>query len=245
MALAASGEVRLFQTCLGEGIYPAVPEAARAVLSRQGLKVTCHSGAFCCGQAAFNEGLRSEALSLAEVFLEAFPPGRPIVVPSGSCASMLKVFYEDLLAERKDLLDRARALRPWIFEFSEYLIDVLKITDVGARFPRRVTYHPSCHLLRELHIDQAPRKLLRAVADLEFCELPGEGDCCGFGGLFSVKFPEISAAILRDKVANIQRSGAEAVVANDSGCLMQISGGLSRAGVKVETLHLAEVLARR
>ncbi len=238
-------EVQLFATCLGEEFFPEVESAAAAVLERRGLKVRRIDGAFCCGQPAFNEGLRGDALELARRMLAACAPGTPLIVPSGSCASMIRVFYRDLLAERPDLLARAAAMRPFVYEFSEFLVDVLKIKSVGARFARTVTYHPSCHLLRELKVRTQPLTLLSAVDGIRIVELREREECCGFGGLFSVKFPYISGAMLEDKIARIRESGAEVVVSNDCGCLMQIGGGLSRAGLAIETRHLAEVLASR
>jgi L-lactate dehydrogenase complex protein LldE len=238
-------EVALFSTCLGEEFFPGAIAAAKTVLSRLGLEVAIRQEAFCCGQAAFNEGMRRDATELAARFLDTHKPGTPVVVPSGSCASMIKVFYPDLLAGEPVLLEKARALIPWVHEFSEFLVNVLGVTDVGASFPYSVTYHPSCHLLRELHIVDAPRKLLQNVRGLKLCELPRNTECCGFGGLFSVKFPDISAAMLADKCKCIEQSGAEFVVANDGGCLMQMGGGLHRAGSRIRPRHLAEILASR
>jgi L-lactate dehydrogenase complex protein LldE len=238
-------EVTLFSTCLGEEFFPGVVAAAKTVLGRLGLEVNVRSGAFCCGQAAFNEGMRRSATELAARFLDTHKPGIPIVVPSGSCASMLKVFYPDLLADEPPLLEKARELIPWVHEFSEFLVDVLGVTDVGASFPHSVTYHPSCHLLRELRVVDPPRKLLENVRGLKLCELSRSTECCGFGGLFSVKFPDISAAMLADKCKCIEQTGAEYIVANDGGCLMQMGGGLHREGSRIRTLHLAEILASR
>jgi L-lactate dehydrogenase complex protein LldE len=238
-------EVTLFATCLGEEFFPGVIGAAKSVLSGLGLEVTVRAEAFCCGQAAFNEGMRRDARELAARFLDTHKPGTPIVVPSGSCTSMLKVFYPDLLAGDPILLNKARELIPWVHEFSDFLVNVLEVTDVGASFPHRVAYHPSCHLLRELQVVEPPLKLLENVRGLQLCELPKATECCGFGGLFSVKFPDISAAMLADKCKCIESSGAEFVVANDGGCLMQIGGGLHRADSPVRTLHLAEILASR
>ncbi len=238
-------EVTLFSTCLGEEFFPGAIVAAKTVLTGLGLEVAIRRQAFCCGQAAFNEGMRRDATELAARFLDAHKPGTPVVVPSGSCASMIKVFYPDLLAGEPVLLEKARALIPWVHEFSQFLVDVLGVTDVGASFPHSVTYHPSCHLLRELHVVDAPRKLLQNVRGLKLCELPRSTECCGFGGLFSVKFPDISAAMLADKCKCIEQSGAEFVVANDGGCLMQMGGGLHRAASGIRTRHLAEILASR
>ncbi len=237
--------VTLFPTCLAEELFPQVADAATSVLERLRLTVRRPRRVFCCGQVAFNDGLRDEARALARKFLAVCKPGAPLVVPSGSCASMLRVFYPDLLAGEPALLEKHAALRPWLFEFSEFLVNVLKVTDVGARFERAVAYHPSCHLMRELGLDREPRMLLGAVRGLKMCDLENEAECCGFGGLFSVKFPHISAAMLTDKLAAIKASGAEVVVANDCGCLMQIGGGLHRNQAAIETRHLAEILASR
>ena len=186
-----------------------------------------------------------EALDLARRFLNSVEPGIPIVVPSGSCTSMLKIFYGDLLADDPALSAKAMAIRPWVFELSQFIVNVLKVKYIGARYERAVAYHPSCHLMRELGVRDEPMTLLSAVAGIRIRELRDREECCGFGGMFSVKFPHISASMLEDKMARIRESGAEVVVANDCGCLMQIGGGLSRAGEKIEVRHLAEVLAAR
>src|SRR5713101_16999 len=221
-------EVQLFSTCLAEEFFPEVNDAAATVLERLRLKVTPVRGAFCCGQVAFNEGMRDEAVELARRLLNSVEPGIPIVAPSGSCASMLKIFYGDLLAGDSALAAKANAIRPWVFEFSQFIVNVLKVKYVGARYERA-----------------EPMMLLSAVGGIKLCELRDREECCGFGGMFSVKFPHISASMLEDKMARIKESGAEVVVANDCGCLMQIGGGLSRAGEKIEVRHLAEVLAAR
>jgi L-lactate dehydrogenase complex protein LldE len=238
-------EVTLFSTCLGEEFFPGAIAAARTVLQRLGIAVNVRREAFCCGQAAFNEGMRRDARELAARLLDTHKPGTPLVIPSGSCTSMIKVFYPDLLADEPALLQKANALIPWVHEFSEFLVNVAGVTDVGAAFPHSVTYHPSCHLMRELHVTEPPRRLLENVRGLRLCELPRSTECCGFGGLFSVKFPEISAAMLADKCKCIEQSGAEFVVANDGGCLMQMGGGLHRAGSRIRVRHLAEILASR
>src|SRR5580658_9271363 len=201
-------EVVLFPTCLAEEFFPEARDAATAVIERLRVNVRPMPGAFCCGQAAFNEGFRAEAKKLARRFLEACEPGTPIVIPSGSCTSMVKIFYSDLLAGEPELLAKAAAIRPWVFEFSQFLVDVLKVKYLGARFERAVAYHPSCHLMRELHArDEAPA-LLSAVSGIRLCEIREREECCGFGGLFSVKFPDISGAMLEDKIARIKESGA-------------------------------------
>jgi L-lactate dehydrogenase complex protein LldE len=238
-------EVRLFPTCLAEEFFPEARDAAATVLERLRVGVRPIKNAFCCGQAAFNEGFRDEARALARRFLDACTPGEPIVVPSGSCTSMIKIFYGDLLADDPELLAKAEAIRPWVFEFSQFLVDVLKVKYVGARFAHTVALHPSCHLLRELRVRDQPRELLSAVNGIKVVEIPRREECCGFGGLFSVKFPHISGSMLADKLATIRESGAEVVVSNDCGCLMQIGGGLHRAGDAIETRHIAEILAAR
>jgi L-lactate dehydrogenase complex protein LldE len=238
-------EVQLFSTCLAEEFFPEVNDASATVLERLRLKVTPIRGAFCCGQVAFNEGMREQAVDLARRFLKSVQPDVPIVVPSGSCTSMLKIFYGDLFADDPALAAKATAIRPWVFELSQFLVNVLKVKYLGARYERAVAYHPSCHLMRELGVRAEPMTLLSAVAGIKICDLRDREECCGFGGMFSVKFPHISASMLEDKMARIKESGAEVVIANDCGCLMQIGGGLSRKGEKIEVRHLAEVLAAR
>jgi L-lactate dehydrogenase complex protein LldE len=238
-------EVRLFGTCLAEEFYPSAVDAAARVLGGLKLKVRRVRRAFCCGQAAFNDGMREQAGELARRFLGACEPGVPVVVPSGSCAAMIKTFYADLLAGDPKLAARAASLKPWVYEFSQFLVGVMKVRYVGARFEHTVAYHPGCHLVREMGVRDEPRLLLSAVNGIRLCELRNSHECCGFGGMFSVKFPEISGGMLADKIATVRESGADTVVSADCGCLMQIGGGMNRAGMDVETRHLAEVLASR
>jgi L-lactate dehydrogenase complex protein LldE len=238
-------EVQLFATCLAEEFYPSAVDAAARVLGELRLKVRPIRLAFCCGQAAFNDGMRELARDLALRFLDSCEPGTPVVIPSGSCAAMVKVFYADLLADHPQAAAKALALRPWVYELSQFLVGVMKVRFLGARFERAVVYHPSCHLMREMGVRDEPRLLLSAVNGLRLLELRNFQECCGFGGMFSVKFPHISTAMLSDKVTSIRESGAEVVVANDCGCLMHIGGGLSRAGLRIDTRHLADVLASR
>jgi len=238
-------EVQLFATCLAEQFFPTAVEASVKLLEGLKLKVRPLRSAFCCGQAPFNEGLRDGALDLARRFLDACAPGVPIVVPSGSCASMVKNFYSDLLAEDAALAQKAALIRPWVFELSQFLVNVLKVKYVGARYERTVAYHPSCHLTRELGVGDEPRVLLGAVNGLKLVDFRNPEECCGFGGMFAVKFPHISVAMAQDKIERIKESGAEAIVANDCGCLMQLGGTMHRQGLKLEVRHLAEVLASR
>ncbi len=241
--------VSLFITCLVDQMFPDVGEAMVSTLRRLGVEVDFNEAQTCCGQVAFNTGYRPEARAMAEYFLRTFENDRAdfLVAPSGSCSAMVRNFYSELFAQPDDSewrrrLDRVRAR---LREFSELLVNELKVEDVGARFAARVTYHDACHLLRELGVAEQPRRLIKAVRDLEFVEMEAPDTCCGFGGTFSVKFGEISDAILREKLARISGSGVQYVIANDSSCLMQIAGGLSRAGSPIKTMHLAELLARR
>jgi L-lactate dehydrogenase complex protein LldE len=238
-------EVQLFATCLAEQFFPAAVEASVKVLERLKLKVRPLRKAFCCGQAPFNEGLRDDALDLARRFLGSCEPDVPLIIPSGSCASMVKIFYADLLAGDPALHERARAIRPWIFELSQFLVNVVKVKYVGARFERMVAYHPSCHLMRELRVADEPRLLLSNVNGLKLVNFRDPEECCGFGGTFAVKFPQISTAMAEDKITRLQESGAEVLVANDCGCLMQIGGTLHRRQIPIEVRHIAEVLAAR
>jgi L-lactate dehydrogenase complex protein LldE len=238
-------EVQLFAGCLAQTSFPQVAQAVNQVMVRLGLRVRSLTAAFCCGQMAFNDGLRHEATTLARRLLEAVDPSMPLVIPSGSCTAMVRVFYSDLLAGQPQLAEKARRLRTQVFEFSEFLTRVLGVTDVGARFERSVAYHPSCHLTRELRITDAPLALLKGVRGLTLREFEKSEECCGFGGLFSVKFPHISAAMLEDKITRISASDAEIVTSCDLGCLMHIGGGLHRRNSPIEVRHLAEVLASR
>jgi L-lactate dehydrogenase complex protein LldE len=238
-------EVQLFATCLAEEFFPAAVTATTSVLEGLKLKVRPLRAAFCCGQAPFNEGLRESALDLARRFLDTCRPGIPVVIPSGSCASMVKVFYSDLLAGDAALAEKAAAIRPWIFELSQFLVNVLKVKFVGARYERTVAYHPGCHLVRELGVRDEPRILLGAVQGLRLVDFRNPEECCGFGGMFSVKFPQISTAMAEDKIERLKESGAEVLVSNDCGCLMQLGGAMHRRGVAIEPRHLAEILASR
>jgi len=235
--------IQLFVTCLIDTLYPEIGEAVLHVLRRSGVIVDFLGDQTCCGQPAFNAGLRELARPMAEHTIRVFEATRgPIVVPSGSCAAMIRHSYLELFAQEPYWLPRARSLAARTYEFTEYLVDVLGISELGARFPGKITYHSSCHLLRELGVDRQPRLLLQAVKDVELVELPGTQECCGFGGVFSVEHPEISAAMLERKMANVQASGAPVVVSCDAGCIMNINGGLHRRGRSERALHIAQVL---
>lgn len=241
--------VSLFITCLVDQLFPDVGEAMVATLRRLGLEVSFNDAQTCCGQVAFNTGYRPEARVMAEHFVRVFEsdPADFIVAPSGSCTAMVRNYYGELFhgPDDREWQERLTRVRSRLREFSEFIVNELGVEDVGARFPSRVTYHDACHLLRELGISDQPRRLIRAVRDVDFVEMEAPDTCCGFGGTFSVKYGEISNAILQEKLARIANSGVEYVVANDSSCLMQIAGGLSRAGSPVKTMHLAELLAKQ
>ena len=241
--------VALFITCLVDQMFPDVGEAMVATLRRLGVEVSFNDAQTCCGQVAFNTGYRPEARSMAEHFIKVFESDRSefIVAPSGSCTAMVRNFYGELFhrPEDREWRERLARVKPKLREFSEFIVNELGVEDVGASFAHRVTYHDACHLLRELGISEQPRRLIRAVRDVDLVEMEAADTCCGFGGTFSVKYGEISNAILQEKLARIEKSGAEYVIANDSSCLMQIAGGLSRTGSPVKTMHLAELLAKR
>jgi len=237
--------VSLFVTCIVDQLFPNVGLAMAEVLERAGCLVDFPEAQTCCGQPAYNSGYRKEAAQVARHFLEVFRDAEYIVVPSGSCTSMIVHHFEDLFQKEPEWLEQARRLEPRVWEFSRFLLEVLRVEDVGARLEKVVTYHDSCHALRELGIKEGPRRLLARVRGLTLREMDIAEECCGFGGTFSVKLPEISGAMVRTKIESIRRTGAEAVVSLDSSCLMQIRGALSLAGLPIETMHLAEVLASR
>jgi L-lactate dehydrogenase complex protein LldE len=241
--------VSIFITCLVDQLFPDVGEAMVATLRRLGVEVSFNDAQTCCGQVAFNTGYRPEARAMAEHFVRTFEQDSAdfIVAPSGSCTAMVRNYYGELFhrPDDREWQERLTRVRPRLREFSEFIVNELGVEDVGARFPARVTYHDACHLLRELHVSDQPRRLIRAVRDVDFVEMEAPDTCCGFGGTFSVKYGEISNAILQEKLARIAKSGVEYVVANDSSCLMQIAGGLSRAGSPVKAMHLTELLAKQ
>jgi L-lactate dehydrogenase complex protein LldE len=237
--------VSLFVTCIVDQWYPQTGLAMAGVLERLGCEVDFPKGQTCCGQPAFNTGYRDEARSVARYFLRVFRSADYIVAPSGSCVSMVTKHFAELFQHEPQWLKEAHSLAPRLKEFSQFVVEVLKVEDVGARFERVVTFHDSCHGLRELGIREGPRRLLSKVRGLTLREMDAAEECCGFGGTFSVKFPEVSGGMTHTKIDSILRTGAEVVVGSDMSCLMQIQGVLSRAGLPVRTMHLAEVLAQR
>jgi len=237
---------QLFITCLAEQFYPNVLKDMVAVLERLGVRCELPEDQTCCGQPLFNSGFQARARELARGWLRAFAGSdAPIVSPSGSCVDMVRHHYPDLFPAGSAERRLAEELAGRTFECSEFLVRELKVVDVGARFPHRVTYHASCHLLRGLGLRDEPKQLLRAVEGLELLPLPGEETCCGFGGVFSVVYPEVSKAMMEAKLDNIQASGAEVVVAGDAGCLMNVGGGLRKRRSPIRAMHLIEVLAAR
>jgi L-lactate dehydrogenase complex protein LldE len=238
--------VSLFVTCLVDQLWPAVGAGAVEVLRRAGCEVVFDERQTCCGQPAFNTGYRNEARRLARRFIEVFEDGGAdyVVSPSGSCTAMAHHFH-DLFADDERWRRRAEALAARTYEFGGFLVNVLKVEDVGASFKGRVTWHDACHGLRDLGLREEPRKLIRGVRGAEFVELANADACCGFGGTFSVKYPEISVAILDHKIDAIEKAGVRAVVSGDASCLMQIGGRLTRNNSSVRTMHLAELLASR
>jgi L-lactate dehydrogenase complex protein LldE len=240
-------KVSLFITCIVDQLYPQVGMAMSNLLTRLGVEVTFNPEQTCCGQPAFNSGYRREARSVAVQMLRLFAreleSADYIVAPSGSCVTMVKKYYAELFADDAQMQAEAESVGARLYELSQFLVEVLGVEDVGASFEGRVTYHDSCHLLRELGVSQPPRKLIKAVRGADFVEMEEADVCCGFGGTFSIKYAEISSAMAADKIASIERSGADAVVACDASCLMQIAGLLSRRSSAVRPMHLAELLA--
>jgi L-lactate dehydrogenase complex protein LldE len=244
--------IALFATCLGDALYPDVSRATVRVLERLGHTVVFPVAQTCCGQMHINSGYFDEAAPLVrhhvETFEEALSGCDAIVAPSGSCVGSVRHQHAMVARTRGGeagvaLAERADAVAAKTYELSEFLVDVLGVTDVGAYYPHRVTYHPTCHSLRLLHVGDKPVRLLRAVRGLDLIELPAAESCCGFGGTFSVKNPDVSTAMLADKMANVLSTGAEICTAGDSSCLMHIGGGLSRLRAGVRAVHLAEILA--
>jgi L-lactate dehydrogenase complex protein LldE len=239
----------LFVTCIIDQFYPEVGEAAVRVLRRLGVEVEFDDSQTCCGQPAFNNGFWDDAKPVARKLLETYRGEGNLVVPSGSCTSMLRVFYNDLFHDEPESLLRAQALAPRAFEFSEFISEVVPAENLEGVFqpkkPMRVAYHESCHLKRELGIDNQPKSLIRSLPGVELVEMPQAEVCCGFGGTFSVKYADISAAMLKDKLDNIQSVEIDAVVAGDMSCLMHIGGGLEKQNAKIRYLHIAQLLDER
>ncbi len=230
-------------TCLGDLLFPEVGVAMVTLLRRQGVEVDFPEGQTCCGMPLFNSGYRAGAAEVAARTVRLFEASEHVIVPSGSCAWMVKTEFPGLLKHDPALKTAAERLAAKTRELSQFLVEVLRVDRIESSFKGTVTYHDSCHLLRGLGESAAPRKLLKSLRGVELLELPEADECCGFGGSFSVRLPEVSTAILDKKLANVERTGADCLVACDAGCLMQMGGGLSRRGSRVRALHLAQILA--
>ncbi len=237
--------IALFATCLADTLYPDVPAATAAVLERLGHHVEFPAEQTCCGQMHVNTGYQREALPLVRRYVDVFEPYDAVVVPSGSCTGCVRHQHERVAERHGDpeLVERVRAVAAKTYELSELLVDVLGVEDVGASYPHRVTYHPTCHSLRLLRVGDRPLRLLQHVRGLELVELPDASSCCGFGGTFAVKNADTSTAMLTDKMRSVLATRAEVCTAGDSSCLMHIGGGLGRLRAGVRTVHLAEILA--
>ncbi|MFE4413629.1 (Fe-S)-binding protein [Streptomyces sp. NPDC056821] len=237
--------VALFITCLNDTLFPGTGRAVLTVLERLGHTVDFPQEQTCCGQMHVNTGYRQDAVPLVARFARTFAEYDAVVTPSASCAGLVRDSHHALAEHHTDpgLPRQVAELAPRVHEFAEFLTDVLGVTDVGARFPHRVTYHPTCHSLRGLRLGDRPLRLLRAVEDIDLVDLPAADSCCGFGGTFAVKNAETSGAMLADKTRDVLATGADVLCAADNSCLMHIGGGLSRHGSTVRTMHLAEILA--
>jgi L-lactate dehydrogenase complex protein LldE len=237
--------IALFASCLVDGLFPEVGRATVSLLERLGHEVVFPSRQTCCGQMHTNTGYQREALPLVRHHVEVFEPYDVIVAPSGSCVGSVRHQHAVVARAGGDqaLADRSEAVAARTYELSELLVDVLGVEDVGAVFPHRVTYHPTCHSLRLLRVGDKPLRLLRNVRGIDLVELPRADECCGFGGTFAVKNADTSTAMLADKMAAVLGTGAKVASASDASCLMHIGGGLSRLRTGTRTVHLAEILA--
>jgi L-lactate dehydrogenase complex protein LldE len=237
--------VALFVTCLVDGMFPDVGKATVALLERLGVRVEVPLGQTCCGQMHTNTGYGREAVPLARRYTDVFEQYDAVVTPSGSCAGSVRHQHPALAGAAGDarLADRSRAVGAKTYELSEFLVDVLGVEDVGAHYPHRVTYHSTCHSLRVLRVGDKPLRLLRQVRGIDLVELPDAEQCCGFGGMFALKNPDVSSAMLADKMSAVIGTRADVCTAGDASCLMHIGGGLSRLRTGVRTVHLAEILA--
>jgi L-lactate dehydrogenase complex protein LldE len=237
----------LFITCFNDTLFPETGRATVEVLERVGIAVEFPAEQTCCGQMHFNTGYQREAIPLVRRFVEVFSSYDAVVAPSGSCVGMVRELYPMAanLAQDAHLAEQVEELAPKVFELSEFLVKKLGVTDVGAHYPHRVTYHPTCHSLRMLKVGDAPLELLRNVQGMDLVELPEAKECCGFGGTFAVKNADTSAAMLGDKIRRVLDTEAEVCAAGDNSCLMHIGGGLRRLRAGVETVHLAQIFANR
>lgn len=241
--MAAPVPVTLFSTCLADAFFPNVCFATVAVLERFGADVRVPLSQTCCGQPAYNSGNRKEARRMAARFLSVFAGDGYIVSPSGSCAAMVKREYPVLFRDEPTMLALAHSVGERVYELSQFLVEVLGVTNPLSPFKGKVTLHDSCHLKRGLGVSEAPRTLLRSIPGVELAEMEESDRCCGFGGVFSVKYPHISCKMVDRKIERILETGAQVVTSGDIGCLMNIGGMISRTGYPVRAVHIAEILA--
>lgn len=234
-------KVSLFITCLNDVVYPKVGETMMRLLAKYGIVLEFPNVQTCCGQPAYNSGYWQEAKAAAKTIITAFADSDFVVTPSGSCTHMVHN-YVDLFKDEPEWQEKAKQLQGKIFEFTQFLVNVLGVTDLGARFPHKITYHPSCHGTRLLGVKNEPMELLRNVRDLEFVPLPFAEDCCGFGGTFAVKMSDISGAMVTEKVDHVIETEAEVLVGLDMGCMMNIAGHLRYRDKPVRVMHLIELL---
>ena len=232
----------LFITCIADLMYADVGKSVVRVLERNGVNLDFPEGQTCCGQPAFSSGYYKEAAVVAKKTIEVFEKSQKVIIPSGSCAAMIHHGYPILFANDPKWKKRSEEFVAKTYEFSQFIVDVLGIHDVGAAFPKKVTYHSSCHMSRILGVEEQPKILLKNVKGIEFIELPFAFDCCGFGGTFSMKMKDISAEIVDEKVDHVISTGAQVLAGSDLTCLMNISGRLSRRGSQIKVMHLAQVL---
>ena len=236
-------QVQLFITCLTDSFFPKTGEAVVDILHRLGINVDFARDQTCCGQPQFNAGLRKDARAIAEHTIKVFENTKgDVVTPSGSCTHMFRHNYPELFKGDAIWLPRAKALAARTYEFTEYLVDKLGVTDVGAKWDGILTYHPTCHTLRGINVDKQPRELLANVKGATLVDLPHAEECCGFGGIMSMEHPELSAEWLKRKISNLEMTQSPTLVVTDAGCLMHIAGGLNRQKKSQRVVHIAEVL---
>ncbi len=237
--------ISLFITCFNDTLYPETGKAMVQLLERLGHQVEFPKEQTCCGQMHYNSGYQDEAIPLVRKFIQVFKDAEVVVAPSASCVAMVREFYADLAKRSGDqeLIAKVAQVVTKVYELSVFLVDVLGVEDVGAYYPHRVTYHPTCHSMRMLHVGDAPLKLLKKVQGIDLVRLNDADQCCGFGGTFAVKNSDTSVAMAADKVDNIKDTKAEVCTSVDNSCLMHIGGTLQRQGSEIKSIHLAEILA--
>lgn len=235
--------VDIFVTCLVDNFFPDVGISMVNVLKKLGVDVRFNDSQTCCGQPAYNTGYQSYAREVATKLLDNYKNNsRPVICPSGSCTTMIKVFFPEIFREDPEYRDLSEEMASNTFEFTDYLVNRLRITDVGATYNGKVTYHDSCHLLRELGLRDEPRVLISSVRGAELIEMDMNDACCGFGGTFSVKLPHVSNSMLEEKIQSALETGADTIVSTDMGCLMNIQGYISRNNIKLKTMHITQLL---